>query len=150
MRRYHEQNHSRVDTLAPSGGAHYPEEQTAFVRDVLDRIGDKWSVLVICRLGERPHRFNELRRAATGITQRMLASTLRGLERDGVVSRTVHPTTPPRVEYALTGAGRSLLSIVQDLCNWTDEHLGSIRAARQAYDQRLAEASADESALTTR
>jgi len=150
MRRYHEGNHSHLGTHAPSGGAHYSDEQGAFVRDVLDRIGDKWSVLVICRLGERAYRFNELRRAATGITQRMLTSTLRGLERDGVVSRTVHPTTPPRVEYALTRAGRSLLSIVQDLCNWTDEHLGSIRAARQAYDQRLAESFADESTPTTR
>ena len=150
MRRYHEGNHSHLGTHARSGGAHYSDERGAFVRNVLDRIGDKWSVLVICRLGERPHRFNELRRAATGITQRMLTSTLRGLERDGVVSRTVHPTTPPRVEYALTGAGQSLLSIVQDLCNWTDEHLGSIRAARQAYHQRQAESLADDSALTTR
>jgi DNA-binding HxlR family transcriptional regulator len=150
MRRYHEGNHSRVDTLARSGGAHRGGEQAAFARDVLDRIGDKWSVLVICRLGERPHRFNELRRAAAGITQRMLTSTLRGLERDGVVSRTVHPTTPPRVEYALTGAGQSLLSIVQDLCNWTDEHLGSIRAARHAYDQRLAESFVGEGTPTTR
>jgi DNA-binding HxlR family transcriptional regulator len=119
-------------------------------RDVLDRIGDKWSVLVICRLGDHPYRFNELRRAATGITQRMLTSTLRELERDGVVTRTVHPTTPPRVEYALTDAGRRLLSIVQNLCNWTDEHLESIRSARKAYDQRLAEAFADETTPTTR
>src|SRR5258705_2458819 len=104
-------------------------------------------VLVICRLGERPHRFNELRRAATGITQRMLTSTLRGLERDGVVTRTVHPTTPPRVEYALTDAGRRLLGIVQDLCTWTDEHLDSIRTARNAYDQRVTDPSPD--TLTT-
>jgi DNA-binding HxlR family transcriptional regulator len=150
MRRYHEKNHSHIDTHARSDGAHHPEEQAAFVRDVLDRIGDKWSVLVICRLGERPYRFNELRRAAAGITQRMLTSTLRGLERDGVVSRTVHPTTPPRVEYALTSAGQSLLSIVQDLCDWTDDHLGSIRAARHAYDQRVAESFAGESTPTTR
>src|SRR5258705_10095815 len=150
MRRYHEGNHPGGEAHSRSGESGYPQEQSVLARDVLDRIGDKWSVLVICRLGDHPYRFNELRRAATGITQRMLSSTLRGLERDGVVSRTVHPTTPPRVEYALTRAGRSLLSIVQDLCNWTDEHLGSIRAARQAYDQRQAEASADESALTTR
>jgi DNA-binding HxlR family transcriptional regulator len=79
-----------------------------------------------------------------------MTSTLRGLERDGVVSRTVQPTTPPRVEYALTPAGQSLLLIVQDLCAWTDEHIESIRAARRTYDQRQAESSADESALTTR
>jgi len=119
-------------------------------RDVLDRIGDKWSVLVICRLGDHPYRFNELRRAAAGITQRMLSSTLRGLERDGVVTRTVYPTTPPRVEYALTDAGRRLLGIVQDLCTWTDEHLESIRTARNAYDQRHAESFTDENTPTTR
>jgi DNA-binding HxlR family transcriptional regulator len=118
---------------------HDSDEQAAFVRDVLDRIGDKWSVLVICRLGQHPFRFNELRRAAGGITQRMLSSTLRGLERDGVVSRTVHPTVPPRVDYALTDVGRSLLAIVQDLARWTDEHIEEIRCAREEYDRRLAE-----------
>jgi DNA-binding HxlR family transcriptional regulator len=119
--------------------AHDADEHAGFVRDVLDRIGDKWSVLVICRLGEHTFRFNELRRAAGGITQRMLSSTLRGLERDGVVSRTVHPTVPPRVDYALTDVGRSLLAIVQDLARWTDEHLEEIRSARADYDRRIAE-----------
>ena len=74
----------------------------------------------------------------------MLTATLRGLERDGVVSRTVHPINPPRVEYALTGAGQSLLLIVRQLCDWTTEHIGSIRAARSTYDLRVAERSPDE------
>src|SRR4029079_10519439 len=76
------------------GNWHTAAERAAFVRDILDRIGDKWSVIVICRLGKGHHRFNELRRASDGITQRMLSSTLRALERDGIVTRTVHPTVP--------------------------------------------------------
>ncbi|MEU2925770.1 helix-turn-helix domain-containing protein [Streptomyces sp. NPDC007251] len=115
---------------------HTAEERAAFVRDILDRIGDKWSVIVICRLGKGPHRFNELRRASDGITQRMLSSTLRALERDGIVTRTVHPTVPPRVEYALTETGRTLLDVVKALARWTDRHVDVIRAARADYDQR--------------
>ncbi|MFD3564078.1 winged helix-turn-helix transcriptional regulator [Streptomyces sp. NPDC058686] len=118
------------------GNGHTAEERAAFVRDILDRIGDKWSVIVICRLGKGPHRFNELRRASDGITQRMLSSTLRALERDGIVTRTVHPTVPPRVEYALTGTGRTLLDVVKALARWTDQHVDVIRAARADYDQR--------------
>ena len=79
------------------------------VREILDRVGDKWSVLVISLLGERGHRFGELRRAIEGISQRMLTLTLRQLERDGLVSRTVHATVPPRVDYALTPLGQSVL-----------------------------------------
>lgn len=113
------------------------EDRSAVVRSVLDRMGDKWSVIVICRLGAGSRRFNELRREAGGITQRMLSSTLRGLERDGVVSRTVHPTVPPRVDYALTATGHSLLQIVQALARWTDGHVDVIRAARADYDERM-------------
>ena len=80
------------------------------ISDVLARVGDKWSVLVVTRLGERPLRFNEMRRAIGGISQRMLTLTLRGLERDGLVTRTVFATIPPRVDYALTPLGRDLLS----------------------------------------
>ncbi|MFE6722002.1 winged helix-turn-helix transcriptional regulator [Streptomyces albidoflavus] len=119
------------------------EERTALVRDVLSRMGDKWSVLVICRLGCGPRRFNALRRETGTITQRMLSSTLRGLERDGVVSRTVHPTVPPKVEYALTGTGRSLLGVVQALAGWTEEHLDEIREARAAYDARAEDPARD-------
>ncbi|GAA3083233.1 helix-turn-helix domain-containing protein [Pseudonocardia yunnanensis] len=119
-----------------SGNWHTAAERAGFVRDILDRIGDKWSVIVICRLGTGPHRFNELRRATEGITQRMLSSTLRALERDGIVSRTVHPTVPPRVEYALTETGRTLLDVVTALARWTDQHVDVIRAARADYDDR--------------
>ena len=88
------------------------------VSDVLARIGDKWSVLVVSRLGNGPLRFNELRRAIGGISQRMLTLTLRGLERDGLITRTVYPTIPPRVDYALTALGRDLLNPVSALGTW--------------------------------
>jgi DNA-binding HxlR family transcriptional regulator len=119
-----------------SANIHPAAERAVFVRGILDRIGDKWSVIVICRLGKRPHRFNDLRRATDGITQRMLSSTLRGLERDGIVARTVHTTVPPSVEYSLTETGRTLLDVVQALARWTDRHVDVIRAARADYDQR--------------
>jgi len=106
----------------------------ALLRDVLARIGDKWSVIVICRLDGQPRRFNELRRLAQGITQRMLSATLRHLERDGLVQRTVYPTVPPQVEYALTERGRSLHTILYQLVDWTDDHLPGIQASRAAYD----------------
>jgi DNA-binding HxlR family transcriptional regulator len=123
-------------TVDASANIHPAAERAVFVRGILDRIGDKWSVIVICRLGKRPHRFNELRRATDGITQRMLSSTLRGLERDGIVARTVHTTVPPSVEYSLTATGRTLLDVVQALARWTDRHVDVIRAARADYDQR--------------
>jgi len=106
----------------------------ALLRDVLARIGDKWSVIVICRLDGQPRRFNELRRLAEGITQRMLSATLRHLERDGLVRRTVYATVPPQVEYALTDRGRSLHAILYQLVDWTDGNLAGIQASRAAYD----------------
>jgi DNA-binding HxlR family transcriptional regulator len=105
-------------------------------REVLDRVGDKWSLLVISLLGERTRRFTELRRSIDGISQRMLTVTLRGLERDGLVTRTVHPTVPPRVDYALTPMGRTLLDTVRSLVEWADSHVPEIDAARAAYDRR--------------
>ena len=105
-------------------------------REVLDRVGDKWSLLVIGLLGEGPLRFAELRRRVDGISQRMLTVTLRGLERDGLVTRTVRPTVPPRVDYALTPMGRTLLDTVRNLLEWADKHLPEIHAARAAYDRR--------------
>ena len=112
-------------------------------REILARIGDKWSVYVIHVLGaEGTLRFNELRGRVEGISQRMLTVTLRGLERDGLVARTVHPTVPPRVEYALTPMGRTLLDTVCELIRWADRHLPEIDAAREAYDRRAAALSA--------
>jgi DNA-binding HxlR family transcriptional regulator len=104
------------------------------LRDVMDRIGDKWSVTVICRLDDGPLRFNALRRAVDGITQRMLSATVRRLERDGLISRTVEATVPPSVEYALTERGRSLHAILADLVTWTEANLDEISRDRAKYD----------------
>ena len=106
------------------------------VRTVLNRIGDKWAIYVVDRLGQGPRRFSELLRGIDGITARMLTVTLRGLERDGIVTRTIHPVIPPRVEYALTPMGRTLLDTIGQLVIWADSHLDEIDAARAAYDAR--------------
>jgi len=104
-------------------------------REVLDRIGDKWSLYVIHLLGTGTKRFSELRREIEGITPRMLTVTVRSLERDGLVARTVYAVVPPRVEYALTPMGETLLQAVTSLLAWADAHLGDIDAARMRYDQ---------------
>jgi DNA-binding HxlR family transcriptional regulator len=106
------------------------------VREVLDRVGDKWSVMVIVLLGQRTHRFNELHRTIDGISQRMLTLTVRALERDGLVSRTVHASVPPRVDYELTELGRTLLVPLGALAEWADAHRGDIQAARDRHDQQ--------------
>jgi DNA-binding HxlR family transcriptional regulator len=103
-------------------------------REVLHRVGDKWSVLVIALLGDGPQRFSELRRSIEGISQRMLTLTLRGLERDGLVTRTVFPTIPPRVDYALTRLGRTLLEPVRALSAWAEKHRQEIQDARDKFD----------------
>lgn len=110
------------------------------VRQILDRIADKWSLLAIALLEGRTLRFNELRREIDGISQRMLTVTLRQLERDGLVTRTVYPVVPPRVEYALTPLGAGLHSTIQALVTWTEEHQDEVAAARSAYDEREAAA----------
>jgi DNA-binding HxlR family transcriptional regulator len=120
--------------MTATTSAHRCEHDTAPVRDVLGRIGDKWSVIVICCLDGEPRRFNELRRLTDGITQRMLSLTLRRLERDGLVSRTVFRTVPPQVEYALTDRGRSLHDVLSRLVEWTDAHLVGIQESRATYD----------------
>ena len=112
------------------------EPTSCRAREVLQRVGDKWSVYVIDLLGQGTMRFTELHRAIDGITARMLTVTLRGLERDGIVTRTVHPVIPPRVEYALTPMGRTLLDTIGQLVIWADSHLDEIDAARAAYDAR--------------
>jgi len=106
------------------------------VRDVLDRLGDAWSFLVILHLGGGAQRFNALKRRIDGISQRMLTLTLRKLERDGLVSRTVRPSTPPQVEYALTALGRSLARPIEALTEWAADNQAAIEAARAAYDAR--------------
>lgn len=106
------------------------------VASILSRVGDKWSVFVIMMLSDGPRRFNELKRMINGISQRMLTLTLRGLERDGLVTRTIFPTIPPRVDYELTDLGRGLSRPVKALGEWAKDHLGQIEAARTQFDQR--------------
>jgi DNA-binding HxlR family transcriptional regulator len=110
-------------------------------RRILDLIGDKWSVFVIALLGGRRRRFTELKREIDGISQRMLTLTLRQLERDGLVERTVFPVVPPRVEYELTALGETLLATVQSLIEWAAAHHVEIAAARERYDTAHADAS---------
>jgi DNA-binding HxlR family transcriptional regulator len=106
-------------------------------REMLARVGDKWSVYVIHVLGDAGTlRFNELRSRVDGISQRMLTVTLRGMERDGLVTRRVYPEVPPRVEYALTRLGRTLRQLVRGLVDWSGAHLEEVDAARTAYDAR--------------
>ncbi|MFF4386180.1 MULTISPECIES: winged helix-turn-helix transcriptional regulator [unclassified Streptomyces] len=106
------------------------------IRDVLDRLGDKWSVLVVVELGAGMRRFKELQRAVDGISQRMLTLTVRRLERDGLVTRTVHATVPPQVEYELTDLGRSLTLLVKGLADWSLAHRARIEAARREWDAK--------------
>ncbi|GAB7042689.1 helix-turn-helix domain-containing protein [Catenuloplanes niger JCM 9533] len=106
------------------------------LRDTLDRIGDRWTVIVVVLLRDGPRRFTDLRRAAAGISQRMLTHTLRSLERDGLLTRTVHPTVPPRVDYELTPAGRSLTEPLTALLHWSLRHHEHVRASRASYDDR--------------
>src|SRR6266516_1973246 len=111
-------------------------EDCRAVSEVLARIGDKWTVLVVGVLGEGPKRFNELRRALGSISQRMLTLTLRGLERDGLVTRTVFPTIPPRVDYELTDLGHGLSQPVEALGKWAYDHRTEIEDARARFDRR--------------
>jgi DNA-binding HxlR family transcriptional regulator len=104
------------------------------VRTVLERIGDKWAIYVVDRLGAGPRRFSELHRGIDGITARMLTVTLRGLERDGILTRTVHAAVPPRVDYALTPLGETLLEPIGQLVAWADAHIVEIGAAQASYD----------------
>lgn len=110
------------------------------VSELLSRVGDKWTVLIVKALEAKPRRFNELKREIGGISQQMLTRTLKTLERDGMVARTVHATVPPSVEYALTPLGQSLAVPVMALADWTFAHLPQIHENRAAYDGVLAEA----------
>ncbi len=128
--------HLEVTITANDGGTRDALAGKCRVREILDRVGDKWSLFVIFRLGAGPRRFTELKRSVDGISQRMLTVTLRGLERDGIVTRTVYPVMPPRVDYELTKMGQSLLDAVGSLMAWADAHLDDVDAARAEYDVR--------------
>lgn len=119
--------------MTPPLPAHHQDCRA--VSTILARVGDKWSVLVVMTLRAQPQRFNELKRAVDGISQQMLTRTLKGLERDGLVTRTVHPTVPPQVEYRLTELGHSLSEPVQRLGEWALSHLPVIYANREHYDR---------------
>jgi DNA-binding HxlR family transcriptional regulator len=123
-----------VTSMKPTA-SHLPADCRA-VSQILSRIGDKWSVLVIMGLSHGPQRFSQLRDGIGGISQKMLTATLRGLERDGLVTRTIFPTIPPRVDYELTDLGRGLAQPVQALGQWAFEHLPAIEGARTSFDAR--------------
>jgi DNA-binding HxlR family transcriptional regulator len=112
----------------------HTRESCTPVREILSRVGDKWSILIIMMLSEGPWRFNALKRSIEGLSQRMLTLTLRNLERDGLVTRTVYPTVPPSVEYALTPLGQSLREPVVALGRWALENNARIDAARLRFD----------------
>ncbi|MBE2992903.1 helix-turn-helix transcriptional regulator [Sphingomonas sp. CFBP 13603] len=111
------------------------QDECQRISGVLSRIGDKWTVQIIMTLQERPHRFNDIKRAVEGISQQMLTRTLKNLTRDGMISRTVHPTVPPQVEYALTDLGRSLSKPVVALGLWARANLSQIAEKRARYDE---------------
>jgi DNA-binding HxlR family transcriptional regulator len=115
--------------------SHRDDTACRAVSDVLSRIGDKWTVLVVELLSNGPMRFNELRRLIGNISQKMLTTTLRGLERDGLVTRTVYPTIPPRVDYELTDLGRDLREPVRALGEWARKNIDLINASRQKFDE---------------
>jgi DNA-binding HxlR family transcriptional regulator len=127
-----EPKHSKV-TSEP---IKHQSEDCRGVSAVLARVGDKWSVLIIMLLGDGPKRFNEIKRMVGGISQRMLTLKLRGLQRHGLVTRTVFPTIPPRVDYELTDLGRSLWKPVEALGSWAREHLTEIETAKRGFDER--------------
>ncbi len=128
---------SEVRLLAGlTGPVEDPRRPLCPVRDTLDRLGDAWSVLVVLRLGDGPMRFNALRRAVGAISQRMLTVTLRSLERDGLIARTVFPTNPPQVEYALTDLGHTLAHPIGALADWAVTHHAQVSANRRAFDER--------------
>jgi len=113
------------------------DETCVAIHDTLDRIGDKWTVLVVGVLQHGPLRYNEIRRAIVGISQRMLTLTLKALERDGLVERTVYPTVPPRVDYELTELGRNLMVPLRALSDWATKYRPAMLQARQRYADKL-------------
>jgi DNA-binding HxlR family transcriptional regulator len=114
-------------------------ESCQAVKAILSRVGDKWSVLIVVALRDGPLRFNEIKRAAGTISQRMLTLTLRGMERDGFVKRTVTPTNPPRVDYELTAMGHSLRQPIENLGQWAVDNSAQIREAQNRFDEARAD-----------
>ncbi|HXN69920.1 MAG TPA: helix-turn-helix domain-containing protein [Bradyrhizobium sp.] len=125
--------HTDVTVLPPYA---HESSDCRGVASILARVGDKWSLFVIMLLGNGPRRFNEIKRMVGGISQRMLTLTLRGLERDGLVTRTVFPTIPPRVDYELTDLGRGLWQPAEALGKWAHDHQTEIEDARARFDRR--------------
>jgi DNA-binding HxlR family transcriptional regulator len=115
---------------------HPASEDCRNLSSILARVGDKWTVLIVVLLGDGPKRFNEIKRMVGGISQRMLTFTLRGLERDGLVTRTVFPTTPPRVDYELTKLGSTLWAAVEPLSSWARAHVNEILTSRDKFDEK--------------
>jgi DNA-binding HxlR family transcriptional regulator len=111
-------------------------EDCRALSSILAVVGDKWTVLIVVLLGDGPKRFNEIKRMVGGISQRMLTFTLRGLERDGLVTRTVYPTIPPRVEYELTKLGSTLWKAVEPLSSWARANVSEIVASRETFDEK--------------
>jgi DNA-binding HxlR family transcriptional regulator len=125
--------HTEVTPLIEPCGL--PEHTDCGIRDVLDRFGERWSVLLIVELASGPRRFRELQRGVHGISQRMLTLSLRRLERDGLVARTAVPTVPVSVSYDLTGLGRSLTRLIKQLADWSLEHRDAIAEARRRWSE---------------
>jgi DNA-binding HxlR family transcriptional regulator len=127
----------RIDTARKAvGRIDTSHEGCQAIAETLDRIGDKWTVLVVGVLEQGPLRYNEIRRAIDGISQRMLTLTLKELERDGLVTRTMYPTIPPRVDYELTDLGRKLMVPLRELYDWALKHRPAMLAARQRFADR--------------
>src|SRR5690242_4414752 len=118
-----------------SGPCRYWPEDSSFIREVLDRIGDKWTVLVISTLGAGPLRYSDLHASVSGISQRMLTLTLKELERDGLITRTAFAEVPPRVVYELTDLGRSLQDAVMELAGWAVTHHSDVATNRRAHER---------------
>ncbi|HXA37739.1 MAG TPA: helix-turn-helix domain-containing protein [Phenylobacterium sp.] len=128
-------SHAELFAQIEKGGVASVANTCRPVTDILSRVGDKWSVMIVMLLGPGPRRFNEIRRAINGISQRMLTLTLRGLERDGLVTRTVTPSIPPRVDYELTPLGQSLRCPIDALGEWAFANSDEIVAARARFDR---------------
>jgi DNA-binding HxlR family transcriptional regulator len=137
------------DTNIPVRAAQHGHTACRASLDTLARIGDKWTVMVVGALSRGPIRYNQIRRVVEGISQRMLTLTLKGLEQDGLVSRTVYPTKPPRVEYELTELGRTLIVPLQAVHAWTVEHQPAMLAAREKFAEREQQAASQQASFTT-